>query len=73
MLISGRLTVVESSDLAENLGLVPTGSAKNSDVPISVAKLLAEENAARAAAAAGEARGPTPWTCIPGGAFVSYR
>ena len=48
--IEGRLTVVESSDLAENLGLVPMGSAKKSEVRISVAELLAEESAARAAA-----------------------
>jgi hypothetical protein len=48
--IEGRLTVVESSDLAENLGLVPMGSAKKSEVRISVAELLAQESAARAAA-----------------------
>ena len=45
--VKGRLTVVESSDLAENLGLVPKGSSKKSAEPISVAEKLAEEADAR--------------------------
>jgi len=45
----GRLTVVDSSDLAENLGLVPKGSTKKADERISVADKLSEESAARAA------------------------
>ncbi|MBX3205748.1 MAG: hypothetical protein KF764_11815 [Labilithrix sp.] len=47
--VRGRLTVVDSSDLAENLGLVPKGATKKSDERISVADKLAEESAARAA------------------------
>jgi hypothetical protein len=47
----GRLTVVESSDLAENLGLVPAGTTKKTDERISVAEKLAEENEARAGTA----------------------
>ncbi|MBX3225521.1 MAG: hypothetical protein KF795_33755 [Labilithrix sp.] len=48
--VKGRLTVVDSSDLAENLGLVPKGTTKNTDERISVADKLAEESAARAKA-----------------------
>jgi hypothetical protein len=47
--VKGRLSVVESSDLAENLGLVPVGTTKKTDERISVADKLAEESAARAA------------------------
>jgi hypothetical protein len=47
---SGRLTVVESCDLAENLGLVPLGTAKSGECP-SVALLLEQERIARAASA----------------------
>jgi hypothetical protein len=47
--VKGRLTVVDSSDLAENLGLVPKGTTKKSDERISVADKLQEESAARAA------------------------
>jgi hypothetical protein len=46
--VSGRLTVVSSTDLAENLGLVPQGTTSKSDERISVADKLAEESAARA-------------------------
>ena len=46
--VRGRLTVVDSSDLAENLGLVPKGTTKSTDERISVADKLAEESAARA-------------------------
>ncbi len=45
--VKGRLSVVDSSDLAENLGLVPKGATKKSDQPISVAEKLAEESASR--------------------------
>jgi hypothetical protein len=51
--VKGRLTVVESSDLAENLGLVPKGSSKKSAEPISVADKLADEADARRASANG--------------------
>jgi hypothetical protein len=44
----GRLTVVGSSDLAENLGLVPVGTTKKSDERISVSEKLSEESASRA-------------------------
>jgi hypothetical protein len=50
--VKGRLTVVDSSDLAENLGLVPKGTAKKSDERVSVADKLAEEADARRANAA---------------------
>lgn len=40
--ISGRLTVVESCDLAENLGLAPPGTARSGACP-SVAALLEAE------------------------------
>jgi hypothetical protein len=43
--VRGRLTVVDSSDLAENLGLVPQGSTKKSAERISVADKLEEERA----------------------------
>jgi hypothetical protein len=46
--VRGRLSVVGSSDLAENLGLVPKGATKQTDERISVAEKLSEENAARA-------------------------
>ena len=46
---TGRLSVVDSSDLAENLGLVPQGTTKkNPDERISVADKLNEERATRA-------------------------
>lgn len=45
----GRLTVVESSDLAENLGLVPRGTTKKSAERISAQDKLEEEAQARAA------------------------
>jgi hypothetical protein len=48
----GRLTVVDSSDLAENLGLVPKGATKKADERISVADKLSEESAARASTGA---------------------
>lgn len=45
----GRLSVVESTDLAENLGLVPQGTTKkNQGERISVADKLNEEKAQRA-------------------------
>jgi hypothetical protein len=45
----GRLSVVDSSDLAENLGLVPQGTTKKSpDERISVAEKLNEEKTQRA-------------------------
>jgi hypothetical protein len=47
--VRGRLTVVESSDLAENLGLVPKGTTKKTDERISVADKLAEESPSRSA------------------------
>ena len=44
-----RLTVVDSSDLAENLGLAPKGTAKkNPEERVSVAEKLEEESAKRA-------------------------
>jgi hypothetical protein len=49
--VRGRLTVVSSSDLAENLGLVPVGTTKSTDERISVADKLAEEHSARTASA----------------------
>jgi hypothetical protein len=51
--VRGRLTVVDSSDLAENLGLVPQGSTKKSAERISVAEKLEEERIARNATRAG--------------------
>ncbi|MBX3226698.1 MAG: hypothetical protein KIT84_39245 [Labilithrix sp.] len=69
--IRGRLTVVESSDLAENLGLLPIGWAKaHPDEIASVAALLEAERAARAAAAPPPSSGPTTWTYVPGEVFV---
>jgi hypothetical protein len=47
--VRGRLTVVDSSDLAENLGLVPQGATKKTDGRISVAEKLEEERRARKA------------------------
>lgn len=44
--VSGRLTVVESCDLAENLGLAPMGTARDGGCP-SVAALLEEERIRR--------------------------
>jgi len=38
--VSGRLTVFESSDLAENLGLVPMGTFKRTGKKFSVAALM---------------------------------
>ena len=47
----GRLTVVDSSDLAENLGLVPRGTAKRTGEHVSAQDKLEEESQARAAQA----------------------
>ena len=66
--VKGRLSVVESSDLAENLGLVPVGTTKKTDERISVAEKLAEENAARATSASNA--GPqtvASYSYVPGG------
>ena len=49
--VRGRLTVVDSSDLAENLGLVPRGTAKKTGEHVSVQDKLEEESQARAAQA----------------------
>ncbi len=68
----GRLTVVDSSDLAENLGLVPKGTSKNSDERISVADKLAEESAARAAKGDTMQQG-TSWSYARAGKFRSRR
>jgi hypothetical protein len=68
---SGRLTVVESSDLAENLGLVPMGSSRRTAERISVAEKLAEEEAARRAAT--QPLAVRAYTYIPGEIFVSHR
>lgn len=54
--VRGRLTVVDSADLAENLGLVPKGSTKRSAERISVAEKL-EEGASPVAYRAA----PTEW------------
>ncbi|MBX3263156.1 MAG: hypothetical protein KF782_26010 [Labilithrix sp.] len=70
--VRGRLTVVDSSDLAENLGLVPKGTTKKSDERISVADKLAEESAARAAAADPMTQG-TSWSYAKAGRFRSRR
>ena len=43
--VTGRLSVVETPDLAENLGLVPKGTTKKTEGRISVADLL-DKNAA---------------------------
>jgi hypothetical protein len=67
----GRLTVVESSDLAENLGLVPRGTTKKSEERISVADKLAEERSARASA--GEASNQPISATYSAGRFVSHR
>lgn len=40
--VKGRLTVVDSHSLAENLGLVPPGATKSTEGRISVAEKLAE-------------------------------
>lgn len=66
----GRLTVVDSSDLAENLGLVPKGTTKTSEERISVAEKLAEESAARAAAA-DSTTASTSFTWVGPGRFRS--
>lgn len=67
--ISGRLTVLESSDLAENLGLLPMGWAKaHPNETASVAELLEAERAARAAAAPSSSA--RTWTYIAGETFV---
>lgn len=68
----GRLTVVDSSDLAENLGLVPKGTSKKSDERISVADKLAEESAARAANGDTMQQG-TSWSYARAGKFRSRR
>lgn len=66
----GRLTVVDSSDLAENLGLVPKGTTKASPERISVAEKLAEESAARAATTGGTTVS-TSFTYVGPGRFRS--
>ena len=68
----GRLTVVDSSDLAENLGLVPKGSTKKSDERISVADKLEEERAARIARGDTMQEG-TSWSYARAGKFRSRR
>ena len=45
----GRLSVVDSSDLAENLGIVPKGSTKAATERISASDELAKQDAARQA------------------------
>ncbi|MBX3185515.1 MAG: hypothetical protein KF819_00815 [Labilithrix sp.] len=45
--LSGRLTVVEAPDLAENLGVVPKGATKSSPTRISVVEQLAQQEASR--------------------------
>jgi hypothetical protein len=67
----GRLTVVESSDLAENLGLVPPGTTKKTEERISVADKLAEERSARAGA--GEAPSRPISASYSAGRFVNHR
>jgi hypothetical protein len=42
--VRGRLSVVDSSDLAENLGLAPKGSTKSADTRITVAAALAQKS-----------------------------
>jgi hypothetical protein len=56
--VTGRLTVVQSHDLAENLGLVPTGTTKKTEGRISVSEMLAQNATAPAKAEAGP-RGAT--------------
>lgn len=70
--VRGRLTVVDSSDLAENLGLVPKGATKKSDERISVADKLAEENAARGAKTDPMTQG-TSWSYTKPGRFRNHR
>ncbi len=72
--VRGRLTVVDSSDLAENLGLVPNGATKKSDERISVAEKLQEESVARAAARAGDPMTQgSSWSYAKAGKFRSRR
>ena len=69
----GRLTVVESSDLAENLGLVPKGATKKSpDERISVADKLAEESAQRAKSSDPMTKG-TSWSYSKPGRVTNHR
>jgi hypothetical protein len=70
--VRGRLTVVDSSDLAENLGLVPPGTTKKTDERISVADKLAEQNAARAAHTDPMTAGVS-WNYAPAGRFKNHR
>jgi hypothetical protein len=56
--LTGRLTVVEAPDLAENLGLVPQGTTKTQG-RISVAEALAQNTVAPATAPGGSIRSAT--------------
>ena len=65
----GRLTVVDSSDLAENLGLVPKGTTKKTDERISVADKLSAESAAKT----DSMQQGTSWSYARAGKFRSRR
>ncbi len=72
--VKGRLTVVDSHDLAENLGLVPKGTTKKTDERISVADKLQEEAATRAAASRTDPMTQgTSWSYAKAGKFRSRR
>lgn len=68
----GRLTVVDSADLAENLGLVPKGATKKSDERISVADKLAEADAARVSTGDPMTQGSS-WSYAKAGRVVNHR
>ena len=55
--VRGRLTVVEAADLAENLGIVPRGTAKANQGRISVAEALAPPASVAAAPIAARSDG----------------
>jgi hypothetical protein len=71
--VRGRLSVVESSDLAENLGLVPVGTTKKSDERISVSDKLAEESAARKASQPDQITQGVSWNYAGAGRFRGRR
>lgn len=66
--LSGRLSVVQSHDLAENLGLVPAGTTKKAEGRIVVADMLAQNATASTSAANTTTTSPqnAPWLASNG-------
>jgi len=64
--LRGRLTVVQSHDLAENLGLVPAGTTKKTEGHISVSEALAQNAQSGAASTTGASQQSAPWLASNG-------